>query len=77
MSNLSYQSQLESRLKRQIDKSYKARKKLGGEAGVEQIIPDKPKGLHWKSYFDAVLHPDPAGCQYLARRVLYTFCWDH
>jgi hypothetical protein len=38
-------------VQRQIDKSYKARRKLGGIEGAEQIIPDKPKGLHWKTYF--------------------------
>jgi hypothetical protein len=27
------------------------RRKLGGHAGFEQPFPDKPKGMHWKTYF--------------------------
>lgn len=47
---LNYQSQHESHLDRQISKAHTIRTKLGGEAGLLTPFPDRPKGMHRKSY---------------------------
>lgn len=43
-------SQHESHLDRQISKAHTIRTKLGGEAGLLTPFPDRPKGMHRKSY---------------------------
>jgi len=47
---LNYQSQHEDYNDRQLTKSQNIREKLGGSAGITSPFPDKPKGMHWKTY---------------------------
>ena len=35
---------------RQILKAQKIRERLGGDLGVINAFPDKPKGMHWRRY---------------------------
>ena len=35
---------------RALGKANKIRMKLGGEPGVASTFPDKPKGMHWRTY---------------------------
>ena len=48
--NLAYQCQRESAADRTLRKDWKLRAKLGGEPGMDSPIPDKPKGMHWRTY---------------------------
>jgi len=48
--NLTYQSCNEPDFQRMLDKAYKLKEKLGGEAGLETLMPSKPKGMHKKTY---------------------------
>jgi hypothetical protein len=48
--NLGYQSQREDYYDRQITKSNNIKQKLGGEPGICNFMPHKPKGMHWKTY---------------------------
>ena len=48
--NLAYQCQRESASDRTLRKDWKLRAKLGGEPGMDSPIPDKPKGMHWRTY---------------------------
>ena len=48
---LNYQSQHEDYFDRQISKAHEIRKNLGGEPGLSSPFPDKPKGMHWKTYW--------------------------
>ena len=48
---LTYNSCNESPLQRILDKSYKIKKRLGGESGISSPVPDRPKGMHHRTYF--------------------------
>jgi hypothetical protein len=48
--NLTYESRRNSISDRLADKAHKIRSKLGGEPGFQYPFPDKPKGMHWKTY---------------------------
>lgn len=48
--NLTYMCQRESASDRTLRKDWKLRAKLGGEPGMNNPIPDKPKGMHWSTY---------------------------
>ncbi len=48
--NLTYQSCNEPDYQRMLDKAYKLKEKLGGRAGLDSFIPDRPKGMHKKTY---------------------------
>ena len=47
---LAYASQLESLHHRGLGKARKIRMGLGGSANVLDDFPDKPKGMHWRTY---------------------------
>ena len=47
---LAYQCQRESGSDRALRKDWTLRAKLGGEPGMANPIPDKPKGMHWRTY---------------------------
>jgi len=47
---LAYESQREDRLSRLISKAQKIRRRLGGPAGLVYPFPEKPKGMHWRTY---------------------------
>ena len=48
--NLGYQCQRESASDRTLRKDWKLRARLGGEPGMANPIPGKPKGMHWRTY---------------------------
>jgi hypothetical protein len=47
---LAYASQQESAHQRGLGKSQKIRRRLGGDANMLEDFPDKPKGMHWRTY---------------------------
>ena len=47
---LAYASQLESAQQRGLWMSQKIRMRLGGSASMLGEFPEKPKGMHWKTY---------------------------
>jgi hypothetical protein len=47
---LAYTSQQESALQRGLWKSQKIRMRLGGSASMLDEFPEKPKGMHWRTY---------------------------
>ncbi len=49
--DLSYSSQQESRPWRLMRKSRKIREQLGGSADLSGPFPEKPKNMHWKTYY--------------------------
>jgi hypothetical protein len=48
--NLSYPSQRESPLDRAFRRADGIRVALGGQAGIANPFPEKPKGMHWRTY---------------------------
>ena len=47
---LAYASQQESAHQRGLGKSQKIRMRLGGSPNMLEEFPDKPKGMHWRTY---------------------------
>ena len=47
---LTYRSQRERGMDRALGKANKVRMRLGGEPGMFSPFPDKPKGMHWRTY---------------------------
>ena len=47
---LAYKSQQESAHERGLWKAQKIRMRLGGSANMLERFPDKPKGMHWRTY---------------------------
>ncbi len=47
---LSYGSQRERGMDRALGKANKIRMNLGGEPGMASSFPDKPRGMHWRTY---------------------------
>lgn len=67
---LAYRTQREKPIDRVQTRANKIRKRLGGQPGVE-MMPSKPKGMHWKTYhryFDELRAADDAFYAYVARR---------
>lgn len=50
--DLSYESQRVSDSDRMALKANRIRERLGGDAGMLNLFPDKPKGMHWKTYYE-------------------------
>lgn len=48
--DLKYESQYESPFDRAASRALKIRAKLGGQGGIDDHFPAKPKGMHWKTY---------------------------
>jgi hypothetical protein len=48
--DLSYENQREDLHTRIISKAQKIRQRLGGSASLMELLPPKPKGLHWRTY---------------------------
>ena len=48
--DLSYESQYEDGLSRQLRRANKLRRRLGGRPGWANPIPEKPRYMHWTSY---------------------------
>jgi len=49
-SRLAYASQQESAHFRGLWKAQKIRMRLGGSANMLEDFPEKPKGMHWRTY---------------------------
>jgi hypothetical protein len=49
--NLAYESQNETDWDRAMTKAQAIRVKLGGEPGFGYDFPQKPKGMHWRTYY--------------------------
>jgi hypothetical protein len=47
---LAYASQQESLHHRGLGKAQKIRMQLGGSANMFDAFPDKPRGMHWRTY---------------------------
>jgi hypothetical protein len=48
--DLSYQSQRDNAMYRALHKAQFIRERLGGSANMTEPFPEKPKGMHWKTY---------------------------
>ena len=48
--NLAYQSQHEAPYQRALSKAQKFRQRLGGSPCTDDSFPEKPKGMHWRTY---------------------------
>jgi hypothetical protein len=48
--DLSYESQRENQMHRALRRAQAIREKLGGSANMTKPFPEKPKGMHWKTY---------------------------
>jgi hypothetical protein len=48
--DLSYQSQRDNAMYRALHKAQSIRERLGGSANMTEPFPEKPKGMHWKTY---------------------------
>jgi hypothetical protein len=49
--NLAYDSQSETRHGRMLIKTQAIRTKLGGSPSLLEDFPEKPKGMHWRTYY--------------------------
>jgi hypothetical protein len=47
---LAYASQQESLWCRGLGKAQKIRAQLGGSSNMAEVFPDRPKGMHWRTY---------------------------
>ena len=47
---LKYEAQYESVYSRGTSRIFKIRERLCGTGGIDDPLPDKPKGMHWKTY---------------------------
>ncbi|MEQ8608374.1 MAG: hypothetical protein RIB49_15970 [Rhodospirillales bacterium] len=47
---MAYRSQNECIEDRMASRAHRLRRKLGGRAGFDEPFPEKPKGMHWKTY---------------------------
>jgi hypothetical protein len=48
--DLSYQSQRDNKVDRALHRAKKIREQLGGSASMMEPFPEKPKGMHWRTY---------------------------
>ena len=48
--DLSYQSQRDSKMYRALHRAQDIRRRLGGSANMTKPFPEKPKGMHWRTY---------------------------
>ncbi len=47
---LAYESQQENLASRLLSKAQAIRERLGGHAGMQWPFPEKPRGMHWRTY---------------------------
>ncbi len=72
--NATYPSQYETIRVPGLSSAERTRKKLGGEPGFAHLFPNKPKGMHWRTYrkleeqdYRAVINMERALMQKFAR----------
>ena len=51
---LAYQSQHKDPEFRKLQRANKIRQRLGGASRFQELIPEKPKGMHWQTYLPLV-----------------------
>jgi hypothetical protein len=52
--DLAYHSNLESRIDRLISKAFKLRHRLGCSGNLTSPVPDKPVGMHYRTYWRTI-----------------------
>lgn len=58
--NLAYESQNETAHSRALSKAQAIRVKLGGDPGLIYDFPQKPRGMHWRTYYRLKAKADEA-----------------
>jgi hypothetical protein len=48
--DLTYQSQRDNKMYRSLHRAQNIRERLGGSANMMEPFPEKPKGMHWRTY---------------------------
>jgi hypothetical protein len=48
--DLTYQSQRDNNMYRALHRAQDIRRRLGGSANMTEPFPEKPKGMHWRTY---------------------------
>ena len=48
--DLTYQSQRDNKMYRALHRAQKIRERLGGSTNMMEPFPEKPKGMHWRTY---------------------------
>ena len=48
--DLTYQSRRDDKTYRALHKAQEIKERLGGSANMMEAFPEKPKGMHWKTY---------------------------
>jgi hypothetical protein len=48
--DLSYQSQRDNKMYRALHRAQDIRRRLGGSANMMKPFPEKPRGMHWRTY---------------------------
>ena len=48
--DLAYQSQRDNKMYRALHRAQDIRRRLGGSANMMEPFPEKPKGMHWRTY---------------------------
>ena len=77
---LAYASQQESSNQRGLYRAQKIRKRLGGSVSMFEEFPDKPKGMHWRTYdrlrgrYDMAEARSMAGLDHFLNRLDPTHC---
>jgi hypothetical protein len=72
---LAYASQQESIRQRGLWKAQKIRMRLGGSASLADEFPEKPKGMHWRTYDRLCQMHDAAEEQSAIGMMRYMLAW--
>ena len=62
--DLAYSSQREGRQEAALRRCQRIRQKLGGSAKMAEPFPDRPKGMHHKTYWGLFLEYEKANQEY-------------